>query len=117
MPRAITSGEASCRVCCGKFGLPPRPPRPPRDLVILDYALEAEPILEPFAKAPRDWSGSTDVNFDEFDLIEDGERLLYTESIVFGNGWVMHLCFRDVRVTLADPLFASPGLAAVARSA
>src|SRR5438132_1227412 len=28
---------------------------PPRDLVILEYELDSEPILERFAQHPRDW--------------------------------------------------------------
>ncbi len=82
---------------------------PPRNLVILAFQLAGEPELEPFAKNPVDWSKTTDFQFDEFDVIRDGEITLYTESIVFGNGWVLHLHFRDVRATLAAPVYPLPG--------
>jgi hypothetical protein len=76
---------------------------PPRDLVLLAYDLEGEPVLLPFARRPRDWQEPTWFDFDEFDWIEEGGRVVYTQSIVFGNGWEMQLRFRDVQVTLAEP--------------
>jgi hypothetical protein len=81
---------------------------PPRDLVILTYELAGEPVLEPFARNPRDWSGLTDFNFDEFDVTQEGDHTLYTQEIVFGNGWLLRLHFRDVQFTLASPLYLAP---------
>ena len=78
---------------------------PPHDLVFLDYELDGDPVIEPFTDSPRDWSKPTDFNFDEFDVLDAGDRTVYTESIVFGNGWVLHLRFRDVRASLAQPLY------------
>jgi hypothetical protein len=78
---------------------------PPRDLVLLDYELEVEPMVEPFTDAPGDWSEPTDFQFDEVDFVIEGGRALYCQSIVFGNGWLMRLRFWDVRVTLAHPVF------------
>jgi hypothetical protein len=78
---------------------------PPRDLVMLDYELDGEPIVEPFTESPGDWSGPTDFQFDEIDIVTEGGRPLYCQSIVFGNGWLIQLRFRDVRVTLAHPVF------------
>jgi hypothetical protein len=77
----------------------------PRDLVILTYELSSEPVLEPFARKPRDWTRPTDFNFDEFDVFRDGDSILYSQEIVFGNGWLLHLRFRDVRATRAAPVF------------
>jgi hypothetical protein len=77
---------------------------PPRDLVIISYELESEPVLEPFARCPRDWR-STDFNFDEFDVLQEAGRTLYMQDIVFGNGWLLRLRFRDVHVTRAAPVF------------
>jgi hypothetical protein len=54
---------------------PPQPGRralgagqdvPPRDLVILTYELEGEPVLLPFVGDPCNWSAPTAVNFDDF---------------------------------------------------
>jgi hypothetical protein len=78
---------------------------PPRDLVLLSYDLQGEPILEPFADAPRDWSRPTDFQFDEFDVAEEGGQTVYTQEVVFGNGWLMRLRFRDVQVSLARPIY------------
>jgi hypothetical protein len=78
---------------------------PPRDLVMLDYELDGEPMVEPFTDSPGDWSKPTDFQFDEIDVVTEGNRPVYCQSIVFSNGWVMHLNFRDVQVTLAHPVF------------
>ena len=56
---------------------------PPRDVVLLDYELEGEPIFESFAEAPREWSRPTDFQFDELDIVAEGDRPLYSQSIVF----------------------------------
>jgi hypothetical protein len=86
---------------------------PPRDLVVLDYELDAEPAWEPFASHPRDWSAATAFDFDEFDAIHEAGRALYTQEIVFGNGWLLRLRFRDVQVTEAQPIYPAPSGAAL----
>jgi hypothetical protein len=78
---------------------------PPRDLVILNYELEGEPIVEPFAGAPADWSRPTTFDFDELDMERDEVGKIYGQSIVFGNGWLMRLRFRDVHVTVAQSMY------------
>ena len=77
---------------------------PPRDLVIVSYELEGEPALEKFSRDARDWSRPTDFNFDEFDVI-DQNGPLYLQEIVFGNGWLLRLKFRNVNVTRAAPVY------------
>jgi len=78
---------------------------PPRDLVILSYELDGEPVVEPFADAPADWTRPTTFQFDELDIVRAGEGKLYSQSIVFGNGWLMRLRFRDVRLTVAESMY------------
>jgi hypothetical protein len=78
---------------------------PPRDLVILSYELVGELIVEPFADAPADWSRPTTFQFDELDIVDEGESKIYSESIVFGNGVLLRLRFRDVRVTVAQSMY------------
>jgi hypothetical protein len=78
---------------------------PPRDLVILCYELEGEPNVEPFADAPTDWSRPTTFQFDELEVEREGEVKIYCQSIVFANGWLMRLRFRDVRVTVAQSVY------------
>jgi hypothetical protein len=81
---------------------------PPRDVVFLVYHLDGEPILEPFAQSPRDWSRQTDFQFDELDVVEGSDPPAYQQEIVFGNGWLLRLRFRDVQVTLAQALAPNP---------
>jgi hypothetical protein len=74
---------------------------PPRDLVLLHYDLEDEPVLVPYARNPREWQTPTRFDFDEFDRVEEAGRTWYTHAIVFDNGWELRLRFRDVQVTAA----------------
>jgi hypothetical protein len=78
---------------------------PPRDLIILTYELEREPLLEPFAPSARDWTQPTDFNFDEFDVLHEDGQTVYTQEIVFGNGWLLRLRFRNLQVTRAAAVF------------
>lgn len=78
---------------------------PPRDLVILTYVLTEEPFIDPAALSPAHRSPVMDFLYDEFDLVRAGDDEHYTQSILFGNGWEVCLRFRDVRVTLAEPLY------------
>ena len=78
---------------------------PPRDLVIVSYDLEGEPVLEKFSRKVRDWSRPTDFNFDELDIIDQNGQTLYLQEIVFGNGWLLRLPFRVVNVTRAAPVY------------
>jgi hypothetical protein len=90
---------------------------PPCDLVILSYELDGEPVVEPFADAPADWSRPTTFQFDELDIVNGAKGHLYTQSIVFGNGWLMRLRFHDVGMTVARPMYpvaASDSLSAPA---
>ncbi len=78
---------------------------PPRDLVILNYELDGEPVVESFTDAPADWSKPTTFQFDELDVVRGGEDKVYSQSIVFDNGWLMRLRFRDVRMTVAKSVY------------
>lgn len=77
---------------------------PPRDLVILCYDLDGEPVLEPFADASTEWSLPTTFQFDELDIVNEPKSSFYTQSIIFGNGWLMRLRFHDVDMTVAQPM-------------
>ncbi len=79
---------------------------PPRDLVLLDYELVGEPSVETFTDAPRPWEAATDFQFDELDAEREGGGVVFTQAIVLGSGWLVRLRFRDVRVTVAQPLSA-----------
>jgi hypothetical protein len=86
---------------------------PPRDLVFLRYELTEEPVLVPFARSVRDWQQPTSFDFDEFDREQEERGTVYTQAIVFANGWELRLRFRDVQATLAEPWVPSNGQAAV----
>ncbi len=79
---------------------------PPRDLVILNYELSSEPVVEPFADALADWSRPTTFQFDELAVEREGENRIYSQSIVFDNGWLMRLRFRDVHITVAQSIYS-----------
>ena len=70
-------------------------------------------MLEPFARHPRDWSRAMAFNFDEFDVLPEGGRALYMQVIVFGNGWLLRLRFRDVRFTRAAAVYPLEAGAAI----
>jgi hypothetical protein len=80
---------------------------PPRDLVILSYSLAAEPVIRHDALPPEQRSPVMDYLYNEFDLIAGEDGPLYTESILFSNGWELQLRFRDVQVTLAESLLTA----------
>lgn len=82
---------------------------PPRDLVILCYDLDGEPVIEPFTDAATDWRLPTTFQFDELDVLNEPKSHLYTQSIVFGNGWLMRLRFHDVGMTVAKPMRPAAG--------
>lgn len=77
---------------------------PPRDVVVLTYDLLDEPLLVPFEKQPREWQKPTRFDFDEFAQVQEGDRAVYLQSIVFANGWELRFRFQDVRITTAAPL-------------
>jgi len=87
---------------------------PPRDLVLLDYDLVGEPSVEAFTDAPRRWEGPSDFQLDELDAEAEGGGVVFTQAIVLGSGWLLRLRFRDVKVTLAQPLAAPAGVPALA---
>lgn len=78
---------------------------PPRDLVILNYELDGELVVEPFADAPTDWSRPTTFDFDELGIEGKEGGKIYNQAIVFANGWLMRLSFRDARVTVAQSVY------------
>lgn len=91
---------------------------PPRDVVLLTYDLVAQPAFEPFAPVPRVWSQPTLFQFDEISATQQDAATIWEQAIVFANGWLLRLRFRDVRVELARPLeFPGEGVRALAATA
>src|SRR5206468_3112669 len=82
---------------------------PPQDLVVLTYTLLEEPRLDPEALPPERRLQVLDFQYDEFDVTTLDGQQVYSQSIMFGNGWEMALRFRDVQVTLAEPLYPAAG--------
>jgi hypothetical protein len=82
---------------------------PPRDVVILTYTLTQEPIIDKEALPPEHCGSVMDFQYDEFELIREGDRTTYAQSIMFGNGWELSLRFSDVQVTLAEPVYPLAG--------
>jgi hypothetical protein len=90
---------------------------PPRDLVIVNYTLAGEPVIDKEAPPANLRSQVMDFDYDEFGLTREGERAVFTQSILFSNGWEVRLRFHDVRFVLADPLFTPGGSCALPQSA
>jgi hypothetical protein len=89
---------------------------PPRNVVILTYTLTQEPAIDKEALSPEHRGPIMDFQYDEFELVSGGDRPIYSQSIVFGNGWEMSLRFSDVQVTLAEPVYPLAGTMLVAVS-
>lgn len=80
---------------------------PPRDLVIVTYDLAGEPEIDTEAYPPRERSGVMDFEYDELGEDQEKGEVIFTQSVLFSNGWEVRLRFRDVRFVLADPLFTA----------
>jgi hypothetical protein len=78
---------------------------PPKDIVTLTYTLVAEPVINTAALPEQHRSNVMGFMYDEFDLIQDGELPLYTQSILFSNGWEIQLRFSDVQVSRAQSVY------------
>jgi hypothetical protein len=91
---------------------------PPRDVVILTYMLVAEPILVRDALPPQFRSQVMQFQYDEFDVEQEAGQSHFTHRILFSNGWEIRLAFRDLQVTLAQPIYplTAPSFAGEAQS-
>ncbi|HEV3259333.1 MAG TPA: hypothetical protein VG013_20875 [Gemmataceae bacterium] len=83
---------------------------PPWDLVTLTYTLTDEPYIDKNAVSSAHQSGVMQFEYDEFDVIEERGRNHCTHSILFSNGWEIRLRFRDVQVSLAQPVYPLPSV-------
>jgi len=82
---------------------------PPNELVTIIYILSGAPEInkEPFADGkdtPLPWW-----LYEEIEQVgtDDGKHFVY--SILFSNGWEITLPFREVQVSLAEPVYPLPG--------
>src|SRR5262249_41510487 len=82
---------------------------PPQELVEIRYTLLEAPHFDPAALPAEQRLQVLDFQYDEFDVETRDGTLVYSQSIVFGNGWELDLRFRDVQVTLAEPLYPAAG--------
>jgi hypothetical protein len=95
---------------CDKLILVLRKDIPPRDVVILTYTLTAEPVIDREALSPDRRTSAMEYLYDEFELIREGSRQTYAQSILFSNGWELSLRFSDVQVSLGEPVYPPPGV-------
>lgn len=78
---------------------------PPRELLILNYQLAEEPLINPEA-LPLEGRGSpVQWMYDELGLLPD-QTEVSTHTILFSNGWEVQLRLRDVQVIAAQTLLA-----------
>jgi hypothetical protein len=78
---------------------------PPRDLVVVTYSLVSEPSIDFEGLPARERSPVMAYLYNEFDVERKNQELSYAESILFSNGWELRLCFDDVQVNLAEPIY------------
>lgn len=81
---------------------------PPRDLVTVTYLLTNEPIIRTDALSPPHRTEYMGFMYDELDVIEENGQKVFTQSILFSNGWEVQLRFRDVEVVIAEPIYPVP---------
>jgi hypothetical protein len=74
---------------------------PPSEVVALTYELVAPPDLDRDALPPERRSNVMDYLYNELDR----EGTVFTESILFSNGWELRLRFRDVQVVEGEPFY------------
>ena len=92
---------------------------PPRDLVILNYHLVEEPIINTEALPPEARCNYIQWMYDEIGWVE-GTQAFATHTILFCNGWEVELHLHDLEVNAAQTLFplpATPSLPAIPQSA
>jgi hypothetical protein len=92
---------------------------PPKDLVILNYQLVEEPLINTEALPPEACCNYMQWMYDEIGWVE-GEKTYATHSILFCNGWEVELHLRDLEVTAAQtlvPVPTTPSLPGVQQSA
>jgi hypothetical protein len=82
---------------------------PPGEVVALTYELVAPPDLDREALPPEQRSNVMDYLYNELDLEENGEGPVFTESILFSNGWELRLRFRNVHVVEGEPFYLGSG--------
>jgi hypothetical protein len=82
---------------------------PPRDVVILSYTLARPPYIKRDVFPPLYRSSVMSFLYDEFDLVREVDERVVVQSILFANGWEVRLHFRNVEVTLAEPLYPPTG--------
>ena len=46
--------------------------------------------------------------YDELDVNEESGQKVFTQSILFSNGWEVQLRFRDVEVVIVEPIYPVP---------
>jgi hypothetical protein len=78
---------------------------PPQNVLILTYFLTQEPIVDKNALPACCRGPVMDFQYDELEIMSENDRKIYSQSILFGNGWEMRLCFHDVQVSSASPVY------------
>jgi hypothetical protein len=85
---------------------------PPRDLLILNYQLIGEPVINIAALPAEHRSSPVAWMYDEVDLVRSPEKSC-VHSILFSNGWEVQLRFRDVQLLTAQTLLPVASVMAV----
>jgi hypothetical protein len=91
-----------------------QPEAPAERLVLLDYALVGEPVVN-HGVLPREFcTPHVRWMYDEFALLDaaaQGDEPVFTHNILFGNGCELIVCFRKLEVSRHHALPLGQGLA------
>ena len=82
---------------------------PSTDVVLLDYALVRDPLIETDVLPGEVRSSRPQFMYDEVDMLRRNGRKEFTHSILFSNGLHVQLRCRDLRVQIAKQLFLATG--------
>jgi hypothetical protein len=85
---------------------------PPGELLILNYQLVEEPLINTEALPPKERCNYMAWMYDEIGWV-GGEKEYATHSILFSNGWEVELHLRDLEVNAAQTLVPVPSTAPV----
>ena len=91
-----------------RFTIVLRKDLPPKDLVTLNYTLTAEPFIDKAAVPHGRHAAGMWFEYDEFDVVHEGDMPTFEHAMLFSNGWEIRLQFDDLQISMAEPVYLTP---------
>jgi hypothetical protein len=82
-----------------------RPDWPPRDLILLQYSLIQEPVIDTEALPEQHRTSHVQWMYDELDYVES--QGCVSHAIMLSNGWTLDLRFREIKIIVANDLLSA----------